>query len=127
MLASFIKVIHFLLVVFIILTPFFGSPYMLTMHLVIVPFIMAHWLTNQSVCALTEMEKMLTGATCDEETFFGKIVGPVYKFRTQGEENMFLWTLLITLWFITFVKLKKNNFEYLRAEKARVLAVWRGA
>jgi hypothetical protein len=73
------------------------------------------------------MEKMLTGATCDEETFFGKIVGPVYKFRTQGEENMFLWTLLITLWFITFVKLKKNNFEYLRAEKARVLAVWRGA
>lgn len=125
MLANFIKVIHFLLVVFIIATPFFGTPYMLSMHFLIVPFIMAHWITNQSVCALTEMEKFLRGKECDDETFFGKIVGPVYKFKTQKEENMFVWTLLITLWFITFIKLQRSNFEFLRAEKARLRALWR--
>ena len=93
MLANFIKVVHFLLVVFIIVTPFCGTPYMLSMHFLIVPFIMGHWLTNQSVCALTEMEKLLSGKDCDEDTFFGKIVGPVYKFKTQREENLFVWTL----------------------------------
>jgi hypothetical protein len=125
MLAEFIRVIHFLLVVFIIVTPFCGTPYMLSMHFLIVPFIMAHWLTNQTVCALTEMEKLLTGKDCDDETFFGKIVGPVYKFKTRREENLFVWTLLITLWLITFFKLHRTGFEYLKGEKARMLALWR--
>ena len=127
MLANFIKVIHFLLVVFIIVTPFCGTPYMLSMHFMILPFIMAHWLTNQSVCALTEVEKLLTGKDCDDDTFFGKIVGPVYKFKTQREENLFVWTLLIALWGVTFVRLNNTNFDYLRAEKVRILAIWRGA
>jgi hypothetical protein len=95
---------------FIIGAPFSSSEYLLSLHFVIVPFIMLHWLTNQTVCALTEMEKLVTGKTCDDETFFGKIVGPVYKFRTQKEENLFLWTMLTGLWMITFIKLKYIGF-----------------
>jgi len=125
LLATVIKVIHFLLVVFIIATPFIGTDYMLSMHFMIVPFIMAHWLTNQSVCALTEMEKLISGKNCDEETFFGQVVGPVYKFRTQKEENLFVWTLLISLWFVTFARLQGNNFRYLRAEKERLVSLFR--
>jgi len=118
--ALIIRVIHFLLVVFIIGTPFFGSPYLETMHALIVPFIMLHWITNQSVCALTEMEKMVRGTDCDDETFFGQVVGPVYKFKTQKEENLFVWTLLISLWLITMFKLHNNNFAYLRGEIAKL-------
>ena len=77
---------------------------------------MLHWITNQSVCALTEMEKLLTGKTCDDETFFGQVVGPVYKFRTKDDENVFVWTLLITLWLISAFKLHDNGFAYLREE-----------
>jgi hypothetical protein len=113
-----IKALHFLLVVFIIGTPFFGDAYLQTMHLLIVPFIMMHWATNQSVCALTEMEKLATGKTCDEETFFGKVVGPVYKFNTLQDENFFLWTVLITLWLITVFKLHNSGFAYLKHEVA---------
>jgi hypothetical protein len=83
---------------------------------------MLHWITNQSVCALTEMEKMVRGTDCDEETFFGQVVGPVYKFKTQKEENIFVWTLLISLWLITMFKLHNNNFAYLRGEIAKL---WR--
>lgn len=119
-LAYFIKIIHILLVLFIILTPFIGTPYQLTVHLVIVPFILLHWITNQSVCALTEMEKLLSGKTCDEDTFFGQVVGPVYKFKTYKEENMFVWTLLITLWFITYIRLHSTGFSYLKAEFTRL-------
>lgn len=118
MLALFIKALHFLLVIFILGAPFFGDAYMLSMHFLVVPFIMLHWITNQSVCALTEMEKFVTGKTCDDETFFGQVVGPVYKFRTKGDENVFLWTLLISLWLISAFKLHDSGFDYLRREFA---------
>ena len=115
-LGLFIKALHFLLVIFILGAPFFGDAYLLSMHFLVVPFIMLHWITNQSVCALTEMEKFVTGKTCDDETFFGQVVGPVYKFRTKGDENVFLWTLLISLWLISAFKLHDSGFEYLRHE-----------
>ena len=113
-----IKALHFLLVVFIIGTPFFGDAYLQSMHLLVVPFIMMHWATNQSVCALTELEKLATGKECDDETFFGKVVGPVYKFNTRWDENFFLWTVLIILWLVTLFKLHTTGFAYLKHEVA---------
>lgn len=115
-----ISVIHYLIFLFLVLTPFFGNDYFLTIHLLVVPFIMLHWVTNQSVCALTEMEKLITGKTCDDDTFIGKIVGPVYKFKTQKEENLFVWTSMTTLWFITFIRLQKTDFAHLRADIAAI-------
>lgn len=117
-----IKALHFLLVVFILGTPFFGDAYLQTMHLLIVPFVMMHWLTNQSVCALTELEKLATGKTCDDETFFGKVVGPVYKFSSIQDENFFLWTVLIVLWMITVYRLNDTGFAHLKHEMAALRA-----
>ena len=119
MLSQLIGLIHYLIIVFIIGVPFFGSEYLLSLHLVIIPFIMIHWVTNQSVCALTEMEKFIRGEKEDDKTFFGQVVGPIYKFRTQGDENTFLWTTLIVLWLIALCKLHSTGFRYLRAELAR--------
>ena len=120
MIPYIIKFIHVLVVAFLIFAPFFGDEYFLTTHLLIVPFILLHWITNQSVCALTEMEKIVTGKTCDDETFFGQVVGPVYKFTTQGEEHVFVWMLMITLWFITFVRLQPTGFSQLRRDFAAI-------
>lgn len=125
MLVTLIKVVHFLLVLFILLTPFCGTQYMLSMHFLVVPLILGHWATNQTVCALTELEKLFSGKNCDDETFFGRLVGPVYKFKTKKEENLFVWILMITLWVVTFSKLQSNNFAFLHSEKARLLALWR--
>jgi hypothetical protein len=123
--AEIINIIHYLVFIFVVLTPFFGNDYLMSMHLLVIPFILLHWATNQSVCALTEMEKLITGKTCDEETFFGKIVGPIYKFKTKREENLFVWTTMITLWFITFMRLQKTDFAYLRADIAAIRAMIR--
>ena len=113
---TIIKIIHWLVFLFVVLTPFFGNEYFLTIHLMAIPLILVHWATNQSVCALTELEKVVTGKTCDDETFFGKVVGPVYKFKTHREENLFVWTMMITVWFITFVRLQKTDFAHLRRD-----------
>jgi hypothetical protein len=123
-LTTFIKLIHLLVFLFLVAAPFTGSEYLMSMHLLIVPFILIHWLTNQSVCALTEIEKLVTGTRCDEETFFGKVVGPIYKFRTQKEENLFVWTAMITLWVLTFVRLQMNGFAHLRADIRAMRQAW---
>jgi hypothetical protein len=120
MLAEIIRIIHGSLIIFLLGTPFFGDASMLSLHVLIVPFILLHWLTNQTVCALTEIEKFLSGKQKDDETFFGKVVGPVYKFKTKGEENLFVWTLLVTLWVVTIFKLQDTGFAHLRAEFARI-------
>ena len=106
MLGLLINILHLLLVIFIVWAPFSSNKVLILLHLVIVPFIMLHWLTNQSVCALTELEKLVTGNTCDDQTFFGKIVGPVYKFNTQKDENVFVWIVMIVLWVISFVNFR---------------------
>jgi len=111
MLADLVKLIHIVFVLFVVLVPFTKNEFWLTIHFIIVPFMMLHWLTNQSVCAFTELEKMLRGTTEDSETIIGQIVGPIYKFQSAGQENMFVWFITIALWLITLYKLKESGFK----------------
>ena len=69
-----------------------------------------HWATNQTVCALTEMEKLLRGTRDDNQTFFGKVVGPVYSFKSQDVEDATVWMIMISLWMITVIRLHNNGF-----------------
>jgi hypothetical protein len=110
------------LVVFIIITPFIGNEYFLTLHLLIVPFIVLHWITNQSVCALTEIEKFITNKKIDDETFFGQLVGPVYKFKTKGEENLFLYLLMGALFTMTYIKLQDMGFVQLKSDWSKLFS-----
>jgi hypothetical protein len=124
MISTFINFAHFLLVLFILIVPFIGNEYFLTLHLIIVPFIVLHWITNQSVCALTELEKLITNKEDDDDTFFGKLVGPVYKFRTKGEENLFLYGLMIALFIMTYIKLKELGFVQLKSDLSKFRAMF---
>ena len=110
---------------------------MLSIHLLVIPFIMIHWLTNQTVCALTIMEKALRGTNLDEETFFGQVVNPIYKgsgffadmirpiydIKDEKTEKRMVWFGLITLWIITFARLWPTGFAHLRADFAALRAM----
>jgi len=116
MIAKLIHALHIALLVFLLIVPFTNNEYLLTLHFIIIPFIVLHWVTNQSVCALTEIEKFLSNKTDDEDTFFGKLVGPVYKFKTQEDEEVFLYTLMAALYIMTFIKLQSTGFSQLRRD-----------
>jgi hypothetical protein len=132
--ALIIQLIHWLVLLFIFLTPFFGDEYLMTLHMILVPFIMLHWLTNQTVCALTELEKIVRGGCNDDETFFGrvmtpiykgesfvgKIAAPFYKFKDEDEEKRTVWVGLILLWVITLSRLAPTGFARLRRDLAVV-------
>lgn len=110
-----IRLIHYLVVAFFVLAPFTNDQRILTLHLIGVPFLLLHWVTNQSTCALTEVEKFISGKAHDEETFIGSIVAPVYKFQSPENCDMVLWLALVLLWLYTFHKVRKDDFSLLRA------------
>jgi hypothetical protein len=133
MLAGIIKIIHVLVMLFIFGVPFFGGDYLLSLHFIIVPFIMLHWVTNQSVCALTEMEKLVRGGCESGDTFFGQVMDPIYKsesfigqvvkpfykFEDEETETLIVWVGLTSLWLITLCKLWPTGFGYLQLELDR--------
>jgi hypothetical protein len=100
-----VKALHLLLVAFIVVVPFFGTRDLKLLHAIIVPFILLHWALNDSTCMLTQIEKALTDKP-EDETFMGQLFGPVYKFETKGEENIFLWAAMVTVWLINIRSLK---------------------
>ena len=128
--ATLIQFIHFLVMVFIMTVPFLGSEYWLTLHIIVIPFIMLHWMTNQTVCALTEIEKFMRGGLKDDETFFGQLVTPIYKsesfigkmmapfykFEDEDTEKLAVWIGLTLLWLVTLFKLQQTDFAHLRAD-----------
>lgn len=114
MLTWIIRSIHALVVAFFLLAPFSDNQQLLTLHLILVPFLLLHWITNQSVCALTELEKLVCGKENDCETFTGMIMGPIYTFQTPENEDAFVWCVLIALWLFTLYKVKQDDFSLLR-------------
>jgi hypothetical protein len=138
MLANIIQFIHVLVVLFICAVPFFGGDYLLSLHFIIVPFIMLHWITNQSVCALTEIEKLVRGGCESKDTFFGQVMDPIYKsesfigrlaspfytFEDAETETLAVWVMLTGLWLITLYKLWPTGFSYLHRELDQALALF---
>ena len=134
MLKIIIQIIHILIRIFILATPFIGGDYFLSMHALTIPFVMLHWATNQTVCALTEMEKLVSGKK-DDDTFFGQIFIPIYKnesfvgtilkpiytVKDKDEEKRLVLVGLTLLWFITLYRLSRSDFTYLRTEFASMI------
>lgn len=138
MLTWLIQIIHFFVLTFIALVPFIGNEYWLSLHVLIVPFIMLHWLTNQTVCALTELEKVIRGGCEDGDTIFGQIMTPIYKdesfigriiapihtFEDADAEKRAVWIGLIGLWVITLARLWPTGFKQLRRDFEAMLALF---
>jgi len=137
MLKVIIQIIHALVRIFLMVTPFLGDEYLLSLHAVTIPFVMLHWATNQTVCALTEMEKLVSGKQ-EDDTFFGQVFTPIYKnesfvgvilkpwytVKDKDEEKRLVWVGLTLLWFITLYRLSRSDFGYLREEVQRTLAAF---
>jgi hypothetical protein len=81
----------------------------LEFYSLLVPFIFYHWSVNDDTCALTQMEMMVTGNE-KEETFFGRIMGPIYK-MDDTDANNFLKTLLFSLWMLVQFRLGRIDLS----------------
>jgi len=92
-----------------LVVPFMKNKKNLEFYSLLVPFIFYHWSVNDDTCALTQMEMMVTGNE-KEETFFGRIMGPIYK-MDDTDANNFLKTLLFILWMLVQFRLGRIDLS----------------
>ena len=109
-----IVVLHFIFLLFVILTPFVGNNYFLLLHGIMVPFMMAHWYSNDNTCALTLMEnkirKILYGIDPDpNDCFTYNLIAPVYDFKKNNNDiSSMIYIITIILWCYTVLRLYTN-------------------
>lgn len=109
-----IMLLHALLVMFIILTPFFAGNYLLLLHAIIIPFILLHWVLNNNTCALTILEYKIReyingGPVNRDQCFMARLIDPVYDFKkNHNDRRKFLYISMILLWGISVYKLIRN-------------------
>lgn len=111
---AFIKIIHLIVFLFIVLAPTSNFGSVLLLHLVSVPVLISHWLTNDHRCILTLIEHEIKGENYDANNCFTcKIIDPIYDFKNNHNERRFvIYFIVIILWLITvmkIIKLKKNK------------------
>lgn len=109
-----IVVLHFMFVLFIVLTPFIGNNYFLVLHAIVVPFVMIHWYTNDNNCALTMMEKKIRKNLYGEEPdpndcFTYNLIAPVYDFKKNNNDmSTLIYLVTFCLWGYTLLRLYTN-------------------
>ena len=106
-----INIIHLLIILFVVATPFTNSNYLLLIHLVVVPFIMLHWILNNNTCCLTIAEKYIRQKAVgtkikEEDCFTYQLIAPIYDFNKNHEAfSTFIYILTISVWLVSVYKL----------------------
>jgi len=73
----------------------------------VIPFLFYHWSINDDTCALTQAEMYFT-RTEKEETFMGRVIGPIYKME-DTDINKITKTAFFALW--AFVQYRLGYFN----------------
>jgi hypothetical protein len=123
--ANIVRVIHILVVLFIVLTPFSISLFpagslipglLLMIEVIVLPFLILHWVLNDSTCCLTVLESHLRGIPM-EKTFMHSILDPVYRliFSKDHIDNTTLSYIIlfvtICLWIKSLHALKTMQWK----------------
>lgn len=115
LLLNIILILHFFVVCFVVFVPFFGSNYLLLMHSILIPFIIFHWLLNNNVCILSEIEtrirtSMNNGVPVDRnDCFTCRLIDPIYEFTsTNYSYSDIIYVVTIGLWLFGLFRLMRN-------------------
>ena len=105
-----VRVIHIIFILWMIWAPFSKHDESLVMHAIVAPFLMIHWMTGNSQCALTLLEKHLRGLEDDTQSFIHSIVAPVY---VISDESLKTWVFAstIVLWFISLSRINVKRVK----------------
>lgn len=102
-----INIIHLIVIIFVLAAPFSNSNYLILLHIIIVPFIMLHWLLNNNTCCLTVVEKFIRQKTIgtevkQEDCFTYQLIAPIYDFSKNHESfSIFIYILTTCVWLIS--------------------------
>ena len=118
---NIIFALHALLLLFLIIIPFVNDERLLQMYSILIPFIFYHWSVNDDTCAMTQLETYVTGKN-KNDTFFHRLVSPVYKMDDTAANNLLKSTLFF-LWMFTQYRLER--FKIVEDDLKKLLSKYR--
>ena len=118
---NIIFALHALLLLFLIIIPFVNDERLLQMYSILIPFIFYHWSVNDATCAMTQLETYVTGKN-KNDTFFHRLVSPVYKMDDTAANNLLKSTLFF-LWMFTQYRLER--FKIVEDDLKKLLSKYR--
>lgn len=114
LLSYIVQFIHFIFILFIILTPFAtNSIGFLFLHFIFVLFLLLHWSLNSNVCCLTLLEQKIKGLETEEDqyehSFTYNVLNPIFMFNdkenTEKIINKASYAIIIICGMISILKL----------------------
>jgi c-di-AMP phosphodiesterase-like protein len=111
-----ISVLHILVILFVILIPFSNNDALMFLHVVIVPFIIIHWIYNNNNCCLSVAEKHIRRIShgtksSTKDTFIYQFIAPIYDFNKNHEQySAFIYIITLLLWSVSLYNIN-NNFN----------------
>jgi len=106
---NIIFLLHTIFLLAILIIPFTNNRENLEFYSLLIPFLFFHWSVNDDTSALTQLEMSMTGQK-KEETFMGRLVGPIYK-MPDDDINKFTKSIFFLLWAI--VQYRIGHFDFL--------------
>jgi hypothetical protein len=107
---TLIFITRILIILFVLLTPIFGTNNFIFFHSLMIPFLVFHWIINDNTCALTMLERnireKLYGIVDDNDCFTCKLIEPVYDFHSNYNDfSTITYCITILMWLIGVSKL----------------------
>ena len=90
---------HVLFMIYVFAVPIYSkSPQLLFLHAWILFLLLIHWVTNDDVCVLTEIEQYCYPNKKRQELFTNRLIGKVYKINNQKMREITTLLLLFTIY-----------------------------
>ena len=106
---SAIQAIHMSIILLVIGVPLTDSPYLLALHVIFVPFLILHWVTNNNTCVLTTAEKFFKNVKNkedEEKCFTCRLINPIFDFSKNNKQlSFYIYSITIGMWLVSIIKL----------------------
>ena len=105
--AWMINILHALFLGWMIYVPIWGDDVLKLLQIVVIISLMVHWYVNNDTCAMTMIEQFVTGSP-KEETFIGRIVGPVYSITSR---EIWILTACLLIYLLVTIDIDKIRIK----------------
>lgn len=96
-------IIHLLFMIYVLAVPLFSKCHQtLFLHISVLFLLLLHWITNNDVCVLTEIEQFFYPNKERHDLFTNRLIGSVYKINNNELREVVLIIMLFTMYKYTY-------------------------
>ena len=109
-LSTIIRILHIMIIVFILIAPFANEAPILILHITGAWCLLVHWVANNDVCFLTLMEGKLRGIDY-KKGFLHQFVAPVYNISSESLSKLSYIVVLTSMMISLYHLVETQAFQ----------------